>query len=54
VAGETELTNDYIVDGAGNISMPYIQSVHVAGLSAPETERLLASLPGGLSAQSEH
>lgn len=42
VAGETELTNDYIVDGTGNISMPYIHSVHVAGLSAPETERLLA------------
>jgi polysaccharide export outer membrane protein len=43
VAGEEDLTNDYLVDGSGNISMPYIQTVHVAGLSAPETEKLLAS-----------
>ena len=48
VAGEDELTNDYLVDGAGNISMPYIQTVHVAGLSAPETEKLVATrLRGG-------
>jgi len=43
VAGEEELTNDYLVDAAGNISLPYIKTVHVAGLSAPETENLLAS-----------
>jgi polysaccharide export outer membrane protein len=43
VAGEEDLTNDYLVDGSGNISMPYIQTVHVAGLSAPETEKVLAS-----------
>lgn len=43
VAGETELTNDYVVDGAGNISMPYISTTHVGGLSAPDVERVVAA-----------
>lgn len=43
VAGETELTNDYVVDGAGNISMPYISTTHVGGLATPEVERVVAA-----------
>lgn len=38
VAGEADLTNDYLVDGAGNISMPYIRSVPVSGKTAPQIE----------------
>ena len=30
VAGETDLTADYLVDGSGNISMPYVRTVGVA------------------------
>ncbi len=36
VAGQPDLSNDYLVDGAGAISFPLINSVTVAGLSAPE------------------
>jgi polysaccharide export outer membrane protein len=43
VAGETDLTADYLVDGSGNISMPYIQTVNVAGLTAHQIERLVAA-----------
>lgn len=42
VAGETDLTNDYLVDGSGNISMPYIKTTYVGGMSAPEAEKLIA------------
>lgn len=43
VAGEADLTADYLVDGSGNISMPYVQSVTVAGLSTPKIEDLITS-----------
>jgi polysaccharide export outer membrane protein len=38
VAGEADLTNDYLVDGAGNISLPYVRSVSVSGKTAPQIE----------------
>lgn len=48
VAGEPDLTNDYLVDGSGNISMPYIRTTYVGGMSAPEVEKLVAKrLRGG-------
>jgi polysaccharide export outer membrane protein len=43
VAGELDLTADYLVDGSGNISLPYIQTVNVAGLTTPEIEKLLSA-----------
>ncbi len=43
VAGEADLTADYLVDGSGNISMPYVQSLTVAGLSTPKIEDLITS-----------
>lgn len=43
VAGEADLTNDYLVDGSGNISMPYIRTTYVGGMTAPEVERLVAT-----------
>ncbi|WP_162914326.1 polysaccharide biosynthesis/export family protein [Taklimakanibacter lacteus] len=43
VAGEADLTNDYLVDGSGNISMPYIKTTYVGGMSAPEVEKLVAT-----------
>ena len=39
VLGQPDLTGDYIVDGAGNISMPLVRSLAVAGLTTPEIER---------------
>lgn len=42
VAGEADLTNDYLVDGSGNISLPYIKTTYVGGMTAPETEKLIA------------
>ena len=48
VAGEPELTADYLVDGAGNISMPYIKTTHIGGLTAAEAEQMIAAkLRGG-------
>ena len=41
VAGEPDLTADYLVDGAGSISMPYVQSLAVAGLTTPRIEALI-------------
>ncbi|MBI2719882.1 MAG: polysaccharide export protein [Rhizobiales bacterium] len=41
VAGETDLTADYLVDGSGNISLPYIQTLNVGGLTASQIERLV-------------
>ena len=43
VAGETDLTADYVVDGSGNMSMPYVQSLQVAGLTTPQIEKLITS-----------
>lgn len=42
VAGEAELTNDYLVDGSGSISMPYIKTTYVGGMSAQDVEKLVA------------
>lgn len=41
VVGQPDLSSDYIVDGAGTISFPLINSVTVAGLSAPEVARII-------------
>ncbi len=43
VAGEPDLTSEYLVDGAGTISLPYIQTIAIAGLTAPEIENMIAS-----------
>ena len=43
VVGEAELTADYLVDGAGNISMPYVRTIRVGGLTAPQVEKLVAA-----------
>lgn len=42
VAGEPELTADYLVDPAGNISMPYVTTVSVAGMTSQQIERMVA------------
>jgi polysaccharide export outer membrane protein len=42
VAGEADLTNDYLVDGSGNISMPYIKTTYVGGMSTQEIEKTIA------------
>ncbi|NNE21012.1 MAG: polysaccharide export protein [Rhizobiales bacterium] len=41
VLDQRELTGQYLVDGAGNISMPLIHTIRVAGLSAPQIEHLI-------------
>jgi polysaccharide export outer membrane protein len=41
VLGQPDLTGDYIVDSAGNISMPLVRSLPVAGLSTPEIESII-------------
>ena len=43
VLGELDLTNDYLVDGAGNISMPYVRTTQVAGLTTAEIERAISA-----------
>jgi polysaccharide biosynthesis/export protein len=43
VLGQTDLTAEYIVDGAGAISMPLVNSLPVAGLTTPEAERLIVA-----------
>ena len=43
VAGETDLTADYLVDGSGNISMPFVQTVTIAGMTAPQIEKLITT-----------
>ncbi len=42
VAGEPDLTADFLVDGSGNISMPYVQSLNVGGLTTPKIEAMIA------------
>lgn len=42
VVGETDLTNDYLVDGSGNISMPYIKTTYVGGMTAQVVEGTIA------------
>ena len=44
VMGQQELSNTYVVDPAGNISMPLIGTFGVAGLTPPEVERKVTRL----------
>jgi polysaccharide biosynthesis/export protein len=44
VAGEAELTSDYLVDPSGDISMPFVQTIHIGGLSTPQIEQLITRL----------
>jgi polysaccharide biosynthesis/export protein len=41
VAGEAELTAEYVVDPSGLISMPYVQRLSVAGRTTSEIEMLV-------------
>jgi polysaccharide biosynthesis/export protein len=43
VAGESDLTGEFPVDASGAISMPYVQSATVAGMSTPQIENLIAT-----------
>jgi polysaccharide biosynthesis/export protein len=43
VAGETDLTGEYVVDATGVLSLPYVQSVPVAGMNTGQIERLIVS-----------
>jgi polysaccharide biosynthesis/export protein len=42
VAGEADLTGEFPVDASGAISLPYVQSVTVAGMSTPQIERMIS------------
>jgi polysaccharide biosynthesis/export protein len=41
VVGEAELTGEYVVDPSGVMSMPYVRSVPVAGMTTGDIERLV-------------
>jgi polysaccharide biosynthesis/export protein len=41
VAGEPDLTGDFPVDASGAISLPYVQSATVAGMTTPQIEHLI-------------
>ncbi|MBG1231784.1 polysaccharide biosynthesis/export family protein [Aestuariivirga litoralis] len=41
VAGEPDLTGEFPVDASGAISMPYVQSATVAGMTTPQIEQLI-------------
>jgi polysaccharide biosynthesis/export protein len=41
VAGETDLTGEFPVDASGAISLPYVQSATVAGLTTPQIEKMI-------------
>ena len=43
VIGEPELSADYLVDGSGNISMPYVQNLHVSGQTTAEIEKMIVA-----------
>jgi polysaccharide biosynthesis/export protein len=43
VAGEQDLTGEYIVDPTGVLSLPYVNSVTVAGLNTGQIEQLIVS-----------
>ena len=48
VAGEPDLTGEFPVDASGAISMPYVQSITVAGMTTPQIEQLVTTkLRGG-------
>jgi len=42
VAGEQDLTGEFPVDASGAISMPYVQSATVAGMTTPQIEAMIA------------
>ena len=41
MVGEAELTGEFVVDATGVLSMPYVQSVPVAGMNTGQIERLV-------------
>ena len=41
VAGEADLSGEYVVDPSGMLSMPYVQSVSVAGMSSAQIEKVI-------------
>jgi polysaccharide biosynthesis/export protein len=41
VVGEADLTGEYVVDATGVLSMPYVQSVTVAGMNTAQIEGLI-------------
>jgi polysaccharide biosynthesis/export protein len=41
VVGEQDITGEYLVDATGVLSLPYVQSVPVAGLNTGQIERLI-------------
>jgi polysaccharide biosynthesis/export protein len=43
VAGEADLTGEFPVDPSGAISLPYVQSATVAGMSTPQIEKMIAA-----------
>ena len=43
VAGETDLTGEVPVDASGAISLPYVQTVTVAGMNTPQIEQMLTT-----------
>ncbi len=43
VAGEADLSADYLVDGSGNISMPFIKTIPVAGMTTAQIEALITT-----------
>ncbi len=48
VAGEDDLTGEYVIDPSGNISMPYVSSLQVAGKTPREIEKaIVARLKNG-------
>jgi polysaccharide biosynthesis/export protein len=43
VAGEPDLTGEFPVDASGAISLPYVQSATVAGMSTPQIEKMIGA-----------
>jgi polysaccharide biosynthesis/export protein len=43
VAGEADLTGEYVVDATGVLSLPYVRSVPVAGMNTGQIEQLIIS-----------
>jgi polysaccharide biosynthesis/export protein len=41
VAGEADLTGEFPVDASGAISLPYVQSVTVSGMTTPQIEQMI-------------
>jgi polysaccharide biosynthesis/export protein len=43
VAGESDITGEYIVDPAGSVSIPFVRSVPVAGLTPQQVEKIVGT-----------